>query len=169
MGRRGPKPLSVEEKARRGTLEKSREVRRAEKPPPAESPRMPEWLEAEGRRVWFRVVPRLDALGVLTKLDGDQLGNFCAAQALVIRLEREAQTAEPLIETKAGTASNPIFKMLREARAQAQSLAKEFGLTPASRVKFAQPAKPEEPTEQEDPLAEFDTGPDDATQGPAEA
>ena len=46
-------------------------------------PRCPEWLDPAAKAKWRALVPELERLGLLTRLDGDALAAYCQAWAEV--------------------------------------------------------------------------------------
>jgi P27 family predicted phage terminase small subunit len=46
---------------------------------------MPKTLDDEGRRVWRRIVPQLEAMGVLTHIDREKLERYCCLRSLFVK------------------------------------------------------------------------------------
>ena len=44
---------------------------------PAGKPKCPAWLDADAKAAWQQLIPMLDAMGVLTKIDGNALIRYC--------------------------------------------------------------------------------------------
>lgn len=84
-------------------------------------PQCPEWMPEEGRRQWERVVPELDRLKLLTKVDGAVLEGFCAAYAEFVATVKRGEAIKPSL------------------MAQVRYFAGELGLTPAARARLAAP------------------------------
>lgn len=152
MGRRGPQPKTPEQKKLEGVHRKWETSAAA--PPeskmslPAGAPQRPEWLSATARRIWDRVVPQLAAIRILSDVDAEQLANYCDAQALVVKLSRQLEregTTVVINKTKEGKGGqkvpNPTIHVLKEARAEARRLAREYGLTAASRASISNPSR----------------------------
>lgn len=136
MGRRGPVPMPKALKKRRGTYRPSRAAKDA-MDLPVSTPGMPEWLDAEGRKEWERVVPMLEEAKVLADVDRIALGNYCAAVSLCINATREYQRHGVSLTKNKRVYVHPMIKVAQEARAQALRLGAEFGLTPASRTRVS--------------------------------
>lgn len=149
MGRRGPPPKPSALKRAHGTYRPDRAAPNEVAPAPG-VPDMPRWLDAEGRREWKRVVPQLEALGVLATVDRAMLADYCAAHSLAVRATREYQRAPLMTEGPHGHVPNPLLKVAKEARAQAARLGAEFGLSAASRTRISAPERKPEGDESED-------------------
>jgi phage terminase small subunit len=115
----GPKPAPAALKRLAGNPGKRA---LAQEPQPATgSPPCPDWMPAEGRRQWERVVPELDRLRLLTQVDGAVLEGFCLLYAEIVAT---ARAGEPLKAALLG---------------QLRFYAGELGLTPAARARLAAP------------------------------
>lgn len=115
------------------------------------APTCPSWLPAEGKAEWRRIVPALDAIEMLDKVDRAALTAYCQAFAL-LRAAEELIAADGLmlilkereftddegnvvtIYTKA--APNPAVRMASTAAATVRAFCSEFGLTPSSRARL---------------------------------
>lgn len=142
MGKRGPPPKPSAVKKAQGTFHKNRSARNEVAPPPGVPPR-PAWLDAEGRAEWQRVVPQLQALGILSEIDGAMLADYCAAHSLSVRATKKYQREGPSVKVNGQVQRHPMIKVAQEARAQARLLAGEFGLSPSSRSRISAPDKDE--------------------------
>lgn len=139
MGRTGRPPKPTAQHKLEGTFRPDRAPAHPFTPELG-APARPEWLDAEGRREWDRVVPVLVKAGVLAPVDGGRLADYCAAHALAVRASRKYQREGLMVRPEYGPkATHPMIKIAREARAQANRLGIEFGLTPASRSRLAAP------------------------------
>ncbi len=122
-----------------------RKLPEKEPQPRAETPTMPAWLSAEAKQEWRRIVPELQALGLLTIVDRVALASYCQAWAeLVIAtqlLSKEGRVVFSDIISRSGEyvgtkqALHPAVRMQRDAFARVKQFIGEFGLTPASRTK----------------------------------
>lgn len=121
----GPKPAPTMLKKLAGNPGK-RALNDSEPLPQGGPPPCPEWMPAEGQQQWARVVPELDRLGLLTKVDGAVLEAFCAIYAEFVLSVR---------------AREPIKASLI---AQMRFYAGELGLTPAARARLSAPAGQED-------------------------
>nr|WP_315476304.1 P27 family phage terminase small subunit [uncultured Undibacterium sp.] len=93
--------------------------------PPTGSPACPAWLTGDALEEWKRIVPALDLMGVLTKVDHSILIGHCVTYG---EIAATAKSGEPLKAALLG---------------QMRAYAAELGLTPAARAKLsiAPPAK----------------------------
>lgn len=126
-----------------GTYRKDRAVK-AELTLPPGIPQAPTWLDAEARAEWDRVTPTLHETGVLSKLDGGRLADYCAAHSLAIVATKIYQAEGTVVDSPQGQKPHPAVTIAGAARSQAQRLASEFGLTPSGRSRVSVPPKPGE-------------------------
>lgn len=151
MGRRGPPPKPTAVNELRGNPGK-RKKNKAEPKPQSGAPACPAWLDDEAQAEWQRIVPELEQLEVLTKVDRAALVNYCMAWSRL----RQAQTVlvdEGLtFETDNGPRKRPEVGIVEKAQSLLKSSLEQFGLSPASRSRIS--TKKEEAVS-EDPLDEF--------------
>ena len=133
MGNRGPTPLSADKlKIRGSSLVSSR--RRAEQGRVLGTGgrlTCPQWLGAEQRAVWRRVVAALRPYGILRPADATALGRYCTSWVLWRRLV-EARDASPVNDPS-------TIRLERRALKVSESLLKlesSFGMNPASRARL---------------------------------
>jgi P27 family predicted phage terminase small subunit len=134
--------------------------------PRAVAPTMPAWLSAEAKQEWRRIVPELQALGLLTIVDRVALASYCQAWAeLVIATQlvtKEGRLITINLFNRAGEFAgtkqvlHPAVKMQRDAFARVKAFIGEFGLTPASRTKVRGDKASDGPA---DPFEAFLNGP----------
>lgn len=87
------------------------------------APECPDWLVGDAREEWERIVPELDRLGVLTRVDNSVLIGHCATYGEIVAT---VKAGEPLKSSLLG---------------QMRAFACELGLTPAARAKLQGPKK----------------------------
>jgi P27 family predicted phage terminase small subunit len=113
-----------------------------EPPVPDKPPDPPGFLTEDAVNEWWRVVPELRALGLLTVLDIGPLAAYCQAYAHWIIAERvlaQMAAGDPrfnglMITGSTGShIANPLVKIARSAAADMVRFAGEFGLTPRAR------------------------------------
>ena len=148
MGKRGPAPrpskvLKLIGSGLPGT--------RTELPASGKRPPCPSWLSREGKAEWKRIVPKLEALGIIDQVDRAALSAYCETwnqfYQAVKTLRKEGET----FKTPAGyIQQHPAVSILNAARQALIKFASQFGLTPSGRVGLAQ-----KETENLDPLTEF--------------
>jgi P27 family predicted phage terminase small subunit len=99
--------------------------------PPAE---MPTWLKGEARKCWRRHEAELTRAGNLNVLFGFSFALLCSCWADYLEIEEQIRK-DGMVVTGAG--GRPVAHPLTAARSQALrqylSLAREFGMTPATR------------------------------------
>jgi P27 family predicted phage terminase small subunit len=110
-----------------------------------EPPDPPEFLSQAAKDEWWRIVPELHALGLLTVLDVKVLAAYCSAAAhfeaaerlLRDMAERDPVTGALMIKTAAGNAVyNPLIGIARKAALDMVKIAAEFGFSPAARTRI---------------------------------
>ncbi len=147
MGRRGPPPKPTVLKLLTGNPGKRRIRRNEPKPAKARkgSRRCPAWLPPEGKREWKRVVPELERLGLLTKVDDASLEGYCLAYARALEAGKHVKQSGLTVMTDKGfVLQNPAVSIERNAWNQVKQFAAEFGLTPAARGRMEMPDLPKE-------------------------
>jgi P27 family predicted phage terminase small subunit len=151
MSRR-PKPTAI--KLLEGNPGK-RPLNTEEPKPTTGIPEMPKELRPTARREWGRITLDLDALGVLSVVDGKALAMYCDAYADWEEAQRDCVRNGLVIETpvfnKNGDLAgyvkkeNPSFNVKCKAIKTMKAFLIEFGLTPASRAKLKiEKPKPED-------------------------
>lgn len=142
MGRRGPRPLPTEElKARNSPLAtKKRRAREAKGPEGA--PTCPSWLDADAKRAWKQLVPMLDSMRVLTKIDGNALARYCRTWSRWRKAEAfidEHGEMYPL-KDESGRVKYmqqwPQVAISHKLALQLTRLEQEFGMTPSARSRI---------------------------------
>lgn len=124
--------------------------------PAPKAPKRPAWLTGEGRKVWERVAPELERLGLLTLVDGESLAAACQSWKTYVDcqryLKKHGMTYTYINKFGAeNEVERPQVKIAQKALDQFKSFCTEFGLTPASRARIE--VKPEEP--EQDPMEEL--------------
>ncbi len=135
MGRRGPAPTPTKTLRLRGSwLAKTRD---GEPEPKGKAPGCPAWLDREAKAEWRRVVPELDRLGLLARLDRGALVSMCAAWSVMVTAIQEA-TVLPGSEYRTREGRS-ILKSMHESIATYHRFCGEFGLTPSARSRVRVP------------------------------
>lgn len=105
-------------------------------------PDCPTWLDAAARAEWKRVIPILDAMGLVGKIDRAAIAGYCVAYARWTEAEqilnREGLTMEMV------TKSGALYKMLRpevtiaqKYLAIAKAFCAEYGMTASARGRMS--------------------------------
>ena len=156
----GRKPKSTVLKVLTGNPGK-RPLNFSEPRPKRGAPPAPEWLGDYARAEWDRIVPELDAIGLLTVVDGFILEAYVTAYG---HWREHEEVLRNLCDSELGHACRPrpnnpnyIQALPQVAIAQrylatTRALASELGLSPASRAGLQAPL-PNDPDD--DPLEKF--------------
>ena len=141
MGKRGPtpNPTSLRQAGRRHSLDRSTIS------PETGRPSCPAWLALEGKKEWRRVVPLLEAMGLLAEVDRALLAAYCQYwadwQHYVVLLQQSG--AVITMKTKGGEEAypvqNPCVGLANNAFDRLMKLAVQFGFTPSARVSLPAP------------------------------
>ena len=107
----------------------------ANEPKPAlGAPRIPKELGREARAEWRRIVPALDRIGLLSKVDRAGLYSYCISWE---------QFVEAIAASKNFKANDEEFRywrrLAREAQREVRAWCTEFGLTPSARGRMDVP------------------------------
>lgn len=133
MGKRGPAPKPTNIKKFEGNPGR-RKLNEQEPQFEVDGGDCPEWLSREAAEEWFRVVPQLKALDLLTRVDRGALAAYCSAFASFQRAEAMIAKAGDI--TKQGTQiiPNPYYSIRNRSMELMNRFAQQFGFTPASRT-----------------------------------
>jgi P27 family predicted phage terminase small subunit len=165
-GRR-PKPTAL--KKLQGNAGKRKLNEREPQPTPG-APEMPRDLSKAAAEEWIRIVPELEQLGVLTKVDRAALAAYCHAFARWFEAEKRIRKfgviiEEPVVWRDKSLSGrlrvkvigfrhkkNPAVTVSESAQKIMKAFLVEFGMTPSSRsrVRIEKP-----PGGDEDPLDAF--------------
>jgi P27 family predicted phage terminase small subunit len=133
MGRRGPAPKPTALRALHG--EKPYRINQHEPRPAEVLPEPPAELSDAGREIWDHIVTELAAMWLAHRADAHALHAYVEAVELHAQASVMVRRAGPLIKDRDGAVrTNPAVRIQREAARTMLALAREFGLTPASRV-----------------------------------
>jgi len=143
MGKRGPPPTPTNVLAKRGSWRANRNP--AEPKPARGRPRCPRWLDAYAKAAWKQLIPQLDAMGVLTRIDANALTRYC-------RLWSRWRQAEEFLQQRGdsylakdaqgqvkGVRAYPQVRMANQLAEQQQRIEAQFGLTPSARARLQAP------------------------------
>jgi len=112
-------------------------------------PRMPRTLVGEARAEWNRIVPELEAVGMLASIDRAVLIRYCTAWADWIECDALLQRSGKLIKgQKNNLVRNPLLIVRSDLEAVLSDLGKQLGLSPGARLRAGviheRPPDPEE-------------------------
>jgi P27 family predicted phage terminase small subunit len=157
MGRRGrlPDPNS---KSSRAAIDKARHIagisaRSKSKPKPTDAPKPPASIANDAQAIdfWNRHAPQLAAAGRLRAEQSETFAILCQLHADGVLLAKQVAAEGWITATDKGQAASPVAKLLRDARRDFITLARDFGLTAASEARL--PADPNDGQEEDDEAA----------------
>ena len=147
MGQRGPKPTPTAQLRMRGSWRA--DLNRAEPQPESGRPECPDWLGDGARQAWDQLIPQLEAMRVLTKIDGNALARYCELwvewqQALAF--VRKHGTTFPIKDGNGKLKSLgqfPQVALVSKLSLTLSRLESEFGMTPSARSRInVEPVRP---------------------------
>jgi P27 family predicted phage terminase small subunit len=110
----------------------------SEPKPARERPTCPKHLSKEARKEWHRIVPELESLGLLSKMDRAALAAYCQAYGRWVEAQENLRDEGTLYETARGNViTNPRLWVANKALEQMHKFLTEFGMTPASRTRIS--------------------------------
>jgi P27 family predicted phage terminase small subunit len=102
-------------------------------------PEPPERFGPDAVAEWLRTGPVLHKMGLITLSDLPMFEAYCEAWGGYVSAQR-AYASEPLVEGQKGNlVRNPAAQISRDCLDKAISLARDFGMTPASRTRIDLP------------------------------
>lgn len=108
-------------------------------------PECPDWLEDEAKKEWFRVVPELYKLKLLTSMDITALIGYCQSWARYVEAEQFLSDHDTVFVTDKGYMGPvPQVAMAQKYLKLCQSFMIQFGMTPSSRGNISIPGNPED-------------------------
>lgn len=139
MGLRGPLPAADNVRHLRGTPDRRANPGKPLKAAP-KRPNPPTWLGREAKAEWRRIVPELDKLGILAVVDRAVIATYCDAwQRWTEARQLIDDNGLAVLNPERGWVKNPVWQVYRDAAATLQSLAKELGVSPATRLRMTLP------------------------------
>ncbi len=138
MATRGRKPLPTALKLLEGDRGKGRRpINKNEPVPPKGTIKCPSWLLPEAKKEWKRLAPALEAMGVLTMADEKDFAGYCQAYARWKEAEEFITQHGSIFKTPSGYVQQvPQVSIAQQNLKIMQSLASEFGLSPATRSRI---------------------------------
>ncbi len=97
-------------------------------------PEAPEWLPAEARAEWDRVVPELQRLELTKPIDRAALTAYVLTWDRMVRAQKEIEDdgGSVLGENSQGRVRHPAIAVIEAASKELRAWAHEFGLTPSA-------------------------------------
>jgi P27 family predicted phage terminase small subunit len=122
-------------------------LNKAEPKPAPVAPSRADWLPAEAKREWSRIVPELERLGLLTVVDRGALHGYCQAWARAVAAEKVLTAHGLTFTTPNGyVQQRPEVAIAQKSWQAVRAFAAEFGLTPSARSRLSV-QKPEDDPE----------------------
>lgn len=134
---RGRKPTPTAQKELHGNPGK-RPLPQNEPKPPTEGIRVPSWLSESARKHWYRLLPIVRDMRVMTVADVDVLALLCVAWDDFVRAQKVIEDDGPTYSTITESGSviwrkRPEVDIASAAWSRVLRGLTEFGLTPSSR------------------------------------
>ena len=138
MATKGRKPLPTALKKLEGDRGKGRRPYNENEPvPPKGEIKCPSWLLPEAKKEWKRLAPSLEAMGILTVWDLENFAAYCQAYARWKEAEEFITQHGSIFKTPSGYVQQvPQVSIAQQNLKIMQSLAGEFGLSPATRSRI---------------------------------
>ena len=108
---------------------------------PAGIPDCPDFLDDEAKAEWFRIVPVLMEMGLLSRADRSALAAYCMAYSRWVRAEGLVRKFGEIVKSpeKGFPMKSPYLTVADQALETMRKLMVEFGLTPSSRSRIRVP------------------------------
>jgi len=142
MGRRGPSPTPTPILKLRGSKRVTKTRERHEVSGPTGTPDCPEWLDDDARKAWEELVPLLEGMGVLTRIDGNALARYCRLWARWRKAEAFIQEKGEMYPLRGDDGKVKCFQqwpqvaIAHKLAQQLTRLEQEFGMTPSARARL---------------------------------
>ena len=139
MGKRGPRPQPSSIRIARGNPSK-RPLNEREPVPESGAIDPPEWVVGVSRAKWDEVVPKLQAMRVITPADVEAIARYCTMYEQWVKyLEQMRRGLDVLVlRDKDGKVrymqSSPAATMFVKLAASMLRIEQEYGLTPSART-----------------------------------
>ena len=160
MVTKGRKPLPTALKKLEGDRGKGRRpINEHEPTPPKGAIKCPSWLLPEAKKEWKRLAPSLEAMGVLTIWDIESFSDYCQAYARWKEAEEFITQHGSIFKTPSGYVQQvPQVSIAQQNLKIMQSLAGEFGLSPATRSRIIAAGGGTGGKDSEDPMEQLLNG-----------
>ena len=133
----GRKPMPTEMAVRIGKMSRAEADSVPEPQPEKGLLKCPDHLGDEARAEWDRIVPVMEACGVLTQADIGAVAAYCSAYGRWVKAENELDKTGLIIRSPKGyPIQSPYLSIVNKAIEQMNKLGTGLGLDPASRVRL---------------------------------
>ena len=142
MGRRGPAPTPTPVLKLRGSTLVTKRRKRAEPKPSVGVPKVPDWLDADARAMWAELIPTLENMGVLARVDGNALARYCRLWSRWRKAEAFLDKHGEMYPLKGEGGQVKYFQqwpqvsIATKLAQQLTRLEQEFGMTPSARTRI---------------------------------
>jgi P27 family predicted phage terminase small subunit len=139
---RGRKPLPTSLKQLRGNPGK-RPINGQEPRPKTERTSCPAELCPLAKKEWRRIVPILEELQLIGKIDRAAIAGYCQSYGRWMEAEQKISETSLVIKTKSGNViESPYYSIAKRERELMHKFLVEFGMTPSARTRLKVPEKP---------------------------
>lgn len=118
--------------------------------PPAGVPEAPDFLTAEAKREWARIVPLLAQSGLITTLDRGVMANYCEAWSRWVACQKKIRREGFIrLSCEGVPCYTRHYEAANKAMDQIRHLGEQLGLSPSarSRIRTHQPPLHTDPAE----------------------
>jgi len=147
VGRRGPAPTPTNILRLRGSPRVTQRRLKSEVKPPAGRPTCPDWLDEEATHAWRWLIPLLEGMGILTRIDRNALTRYCQHWSRWKKAEQFIQEHGDTYPIKDDDGKIKCLQQFPQvAIAHRLSLVmtrleQEFGMTPSARSRIQLPSE----------------------------
>lgn len=140
MGERGPIPKPVRRRRNKRPAGDKRVL--------VARPAKPRTLTGEAKAEWDRIVPEIEAMGLVATVDRAMLIRYCRSWADWCQVDENLQKTGLLVKGRRDAlVRNPLFLLRSDLESVLSDLSKQMGLTPASRLRAGVKHEMPEPDE----------------------
>lgn len=99
-------------------------------------PDCPAHLDDEAKAEWFRIVPELQAMSILSRVDGAALAAYCQSYSLWVQASLKVRELGIVVKSPNGWPMQSPYLSIANVQMEAmRKFLTEFGCTPSSRSK----------------------------------
>lgn len=151
MGRRGPVPTPTPLLQLRGSTRATKKRQAREPKPPTGPPDRPEWLDDDAKAAWDKLLPQLELMGVLSRIDENALARYCRLWSRWRKAEAFIDKHGDMFPIKDEQGKVKCFQQWPQVAiagklaAQLMRIEAEFGMTPSARTRIHVDHQPVQP------------------------
>lgn len=135
MKGRKPKPLNLH--ILNGNPSKKK-LNTSEPKPEVSIPSMPDFLNEDAKKEWYRITPKLEKLGLISQFDRAALAAYCQLYGRWVECEKVLKKNGILYTTPTGIKrKSPILVIANESFNLMLKVITDFGMTPSSRSRLS--------------------------------